>query len=330
MPQDYYTTDNDVAQGEAVPLIDKTRTGRERPWAHLKSINIKLADIYDILEDDNKSARLRDCGRILDFAVTSDGLRLRHGNLCHVRLCPLCQWRRALKVQSQMSQVLDHLPIDSKCAMITLTLRNVRGDSLSDTLDVMMEGVRRLMMYARVASAVIGWYRALEITQSRGKYHPHYHMIWVLASDYIDGKYISQRALCDLWRQACKLDYTPVCDIRLIQPHADTGISGAIREVCKYTVKPSDLITGYIDLDINTVADLDSALDGRRNIGLGGIIKQIHHDLHLSKIDDDSDLELADKGDIGGDEQHVYYCWCSGYQGYYTHARYVLASTERS
>ena len=79
-------------------LFDVSRTGAERPWRKKKISSLQLADIYDQFNP-KKADRLRRCAQILAFCRKADGgLQLASGMFCHVGLCPICQWRRALKV----------------------------------------------------------------------------------------------------------------------------------------------------------------------------------------------------------------------------------------
>ena len=65
--------------------------------------NEYLATAYDEI-DQRVAERLRTCATRLIYGIGEDGKRrLRAANFCRVRLCPICQWRRSLKLYSQMS-----------------------------------------------------------------------------------------------------------------------------------------------------------------------------------------------------------------------------------
>ncbi|WP_373367087.1 protein rep [Bacillus velezensis] len=49
---------------------------------------------------------------------------------------------------------------------LTLTVRNVAGEELKPKISDMMKGFNRLMKYKRVDTAVLGYFRALEITKN--------------------------------------------------------------------------------------------------------------------------------------------------------------------
>ena len=139
---DFYTTitvPGSQAEVEAIEvLMDKSSTGRERPWRSKKMANESLAEAYRPVNP-RKSERLLDCGNFLTFSILVDGnKKLKTMNSCRVRLCPLCTWRRSLKVQAHTLEILKAM--DGKYAFIflTLTVKNCTGAELSGTLDLLM------------------------------------------------------------------------------------------------------------------------------------------------------------------------------------------------
>ena len=88
----------DNETGEVLqPLIDKSSTGRIRPWKDKKSKDDQLANLYYSLslhQGDyyyNKAERLNNCGNILTFSEEdSNNKKLVYSNSCRVKLCPIC------------------------------------------------------------------------------------------------------------------------------------------------------------------------------------------------------------------------------------------------
>ena len=94
---------------------------------HSKSIY--LSKIYDRLGKDKKAVRVCDCGSYLEFAheVEFDGTIDEKGKLhkaffCRDRFCPMCSWRKTLKLYSQVSQIIPYIEKDYKCLFLTLTI----------------------------------------------------------------------------------------------------------------------------------------------------------------------------------------------------------------
>lgn len=156
----------------------------------------------------------------------------------------------------------------------------------------MMKGFNRLMKYKRVDTAVLGYFRALEITKNHEEdtYHPHFHVLLPVKRSYFGKNYIKQAEWTSLWKRAMKLDYTPIVDIRRVKGRAKIDAEQiesdvreammeqkAVLEISKYPVKDTDVVRGdkVTDDNLNTVFYLDDALSARRLIGYGGILKEI-------------------------------------------------------
>lgn len=212
---------------------------------------------------------------------------------------------------------------------LTLTVRNCSPENLLQTVDEMMAGWYRFVKYKPVKDAVLGWYRALEITHNVDllhpeleSYHPHFHCIIAVKPSYFQKKYyLTQADWTSLWQKALKLPYTPIVDVRKVK--GDTA--KAVAEVAKYTVKDSDyLIPDDWDLTTNTVQLLDEVLHNRRLIAYGGVMKQWHQKLNLDDeidgdlihVDDDAVKEIEEIG-----FPIVAYIWGNGISGqnYYQH-----------
>ena len=111
------TLSADEPTGEV--LEDVSQTGKPRKWKEHKQNNLRLAELY---KEANKqfprlisSARLWDmeqCANSLEFLRYADGSKkLKQAYFCRNRLCPMCQWRRSLKLFGQVSMVSDLLAV---------------------------------------------------------------------------------------------------------------------------------------------------------------------------------------------------------------------------
>ena len=84
-----------------------------------------LGAVYSVLDMENRSRRVLDCGSFLEFKVTEEKAKLQHANFCRDRLCPMCNWRRSLKIFAQVSKVMDALQAEGyQFLFLTLTVRN--------------------------------------------------------------------------------------------------------------------------------------------------------------------------------------------------------------
>lgn len=320
---------DDVKKQGMEILSDKRQDGKERPWRKHKMQNECLSEIYEEVSG-GKAARLRDCSTWLTYTVDGESGRkqLARANFCRVRLCPVCTWRRSLKIKGQGEHILQAMEAEYPYAyiLVTLTVRNVTGAELSHTIDAMGAAWNRLMKFKAVRdilgrSVEGGWHRSMEITHnvdiasaSYDTYHPHYHVLMAVPQSYFTGKtYISHEKWVALWRKAMRLDYDPSVDVR----RAYTRRNRTLAEAIKYGAKPGEyIIPDDWDLSVDTVRILDAALNHRRFSAWGGVMKRWHKKLHLDDAED-GDLVHTDPQDETEKGRHeITYWWYSGYRQY--------------
>ena len=300
-------------------------TGSDAKWSERKVGNLMLSSVYEHV-DPSKAKRLRECAQWLRFKCFDDGVRkLELANFCRVRLCPICSWRRSLKVFSQMCTIFENLGRLSsvrrfRYLFLTLTVKNVLGADLSAQIDKLNLGWHNFVRYKEFSDSVVGWYRGLEVTHnlslgsdSYNTYHPHFHCFLVVDESYFSHRYVDHDGWVELWKRAMKLDYKPQVDIRCFRGE----IFKSLREVTKYSVKPQDyLVPDDFDLSIDTVRILDEALNKRRFVAFGGVLKRVHRRLRLESEEDADLIHIGSQ--MASDELYrvVRYFFSTGYNQY--------------
>lgn len=182
----------------------------------------------------NKAERMMDCADQLVFKHNGETLKLYQAYFCHVRLCPMCNWRRSLKIAYHNKRIVETVNEreNVRWLFLTLTVRNTDSESLSDTISDMFKGFNRLTKYKTFKTSIKGFFRALEVTKNRdpqsesfGTYHPHFHVLLAVPSSYFKKKdlYITQEGWTSLWQKAMKLDYKPIVNIKKVKPKRKTG-----------------------------------------------------------------------------------------------------------
>ena len=77
------------------------------------------------------------------------------------------------------------------------------------------------------------------------------------------------------WAKALGLDYLPQCNMKKIK-----NVDGkSLAEISKYSVKPGDYITNSLQESADLLRIIDPALDGKRFVSYGGIIREIKQDI---------------------------------------------------
>ena len=126
-----------------------------------------LAFIERELGNHAKAERLEICGTSLVFEKAEEGLHLVFGNFCRVRLCPMCAWRRTVKLQAQMYKISEYLGEDYGFIFLTLTVKNCDADDLRATLNKLQYAWQKFKNYKQIKKIMRGYYRGIEV-----KYDP--------------------------------------------------------------------------------------------------------------------------------------------------------------
>lgn len=219
--------------------------------------------------------RISGCGHSLTYSWEkgSEGWsrRLKSARLCRVRTCPICQWRRSLRLQTDIQSRLDVIAVKSpelRPVMLTLTVRNCDLDGLRGTVKSMLHAWSKLTR--RVSfSGVRGWIRSVEVTPGKmgpGFAHPHIHAL-LLVDGWGEAELERDRWVAE-WAAVLDIDYRPVVDIRPI-----TSPAGII-EVLKYCVKTADYAN-----DPDWLPSVALSLDRLRVFAAGGLIRVTEPDM---------------------------------------------------
>lgn len=282
--------DNSILENEAECkphlLEDVSSAGRKRPWRTHRLNSILLSQSYRRLGQNKKAERCEDCGSLLRFVGCEQHghLQLTGANFCKVRLCSMCGWRKSLVTAFQVRRVCHEANERENLSwlFLTLTVRNCQADELSGTLDKMFDGWKRFVKRKAFDSAVVGWFRGLEVTRNNDArsiwhrtYHPHFHVLVCVRPSYFKGKskgYLTQKDWQALWQSAMRLDYDPVIDVRPVKPKSEMSeigelagiadleqakvrlkaLESAVAETAKYATKSNDYLI-YEDYEIKYV-----------------------------------------------------------------------------
>lgn len=292
-------------------LVDQSQSGKVRPWRERKLENLQYSDYLQILHY-KKAHRVKECGEVLRFVEDKNGhKKLAQTWFCHSRLCPLCNWRRAMKQSNQLTQILAEAVKQRKTGrflFLTLTVENTSGNQLKSELRQMGRAIRDLMRYKKPAKNLLGYVRSTEVTVNhevdQPMYHHHMHVLLFMKSSYFTGtdNYISQAEWTGYWQRAMKLTYMPVVNVEAVKPNVNrhkNSLLASAQETAKYQVKSKDILTNNPEQDLQVIDDLEQALAGSRQISYGGLLKEIRKQLQLE------DVENGDLINTDSDDQKV-------------------------
>lgn len=296
---------------------EKIRRLLNNEFSPKKKNNMFLSRVYNIAKIDNgqaKANRLAMCSRWLEFAVNEEKekFKLTKTSSCHVRLCPVCQWRRSINTYRNMAKIYSLPEVQKhKHLFLTLTQKNVPEGHLGSELEKISKAFTNLMKKKELKAIVRGYMRSTEVTRNvyTGAYHPHIHAILTVPRTYGSREYITKSRFAEMWAEVQNLEYTPVIDVRLIKKMDGK----ALAEIAKYSVKPSDYIMQTEEETARIIEVLDPALDGKRFVSCGGVIKEIKRKVLGSK-----DIEAEETESVEGFEEweKIVYEWHFGTQVY--------------
>lgn len=312
----FYTTRSVDENQDNKTLKDITKNGKQRPWREKKLDNVSYADILEILKI-KKAYNVKQCGNVLEFKPSNDGyLKLYKTWFCKSKLCPVCNWRRAMKNSSQAQKVIAEVVKEKPNArwlFLTLSTKNsISGEHLDQSLKEMSKAFNKLKMYSKVKKNLVGFMRSTEVTVNKndGSYNQHMHVLLCVESAYFkkQGQYIKQSEWVDLWQRALQVDYRPVANIKAIKPNkkGDKDIQAAIKETSKYSVKSSDYLTGNHEKDVEIVQDLEQGLYRKRMLSYGGLLKQKHKILNLDDVENGDLIKTSDDETITEEEEKAH------------------------
>lgn len=268
-------------------------------WRTKKLKNIAVTPHISHCSEKRKEV-IESCGSRLEFAHDGHGkMKLIKAYLCHHPLCPICKGRRSMKTFHELLKITDlarQIQPTVQFLMLTLTVPNVPGETLRDTISHMMKSFERFIKRTEIQKAIKGWFRSLEVTFSkkRGDYHPHFHCLLMVNSGYFKKGYIKQARWLELWQEATRQPEITQVDVRKVKPNPKregSALEAAAAEVGKYATKDQDYVEnvskGEYKARGEVIDVLCKSLKGRRLIAYGGLLKRYRQELGLAEKEDD-------------------------------------------
>ena len=227
---------------------------------------------------------VENCGSYLEFYNWQfAGLKVKTANFCKDRLCPLCNWRRSLRMFAKLSKIIQSQTYQEtgyKNLFLTLTMQNCNIDELHTAIEHIFYSFNKFLKNKAIKHVVKGYFRALEITFNpiSQTFHPHLHVIIAVPKSYFKNNYISQAEFTEIWQKSLNVEYTPIVDIRRFKD------SKGIAEASKYVIKSDEKFLKSITDEALRILRLE--LQNIRLIGFGGILRDIARELKLTMNDD--------------------------------------------
>ena len=309
-----------VQQPTGEKLVDYSATGKKRKWDLHKQNNLKLVELYKQAIKINPSVispkrlqDLADCANQLEYLQDAEGnKKLYKTYFCRVRLCPMCQWRRSLKLFSQVSKITDYINQQDnqdnqvRYLFITLTQKNCNGSELvqeinkiNKSFSLLVDKTKRVASATKFKQSMLGYIKSTEVTYNSktNTYHPHLHVIFAIKEDYFNFKssnYISKNNWRAIWADLLKVDYLPQINVQAIKPARQQK---AVAELAKYPAKVSSILNLPQTQAVQVVMDLTTLCYKRRFVAFGGIFKKTKALLKLQDVEAEN-TDLVGAGNL--------------------------------
>ena len=301
----------EIGTGEI--LSDKRPNGEEKPWKKHKVNSLKLHSLYGkALKIDNsvitesRMKNLEECGNNLLFSVNDKNeKKFKGAYFCRLRTCPMCNWRKSLKMFGHTNKIANKIleqNSSTRFLFVTFTVKNCDADKLSQTIDMMNIGFKRLTdkskklaITNKFKNNMLGYIRAMEVTykQEEDTYHPHIHCIFAVKAGYFKGNgYIKKSDWQYIWGECCNTEYEPIVKVQTIK----NSTAKAVAEVAKYPVKMDEL-ANYDNENkaIQALIVFTKILKGRRLITFGGVFTEARKQLKLDDVETGDLINLEDE-----------------------------------
>jgi len=190
--------------------------------------NKKVDRLIDATNDKNrkqKYSKTYHCNRVL----------LQNGNsvvgsLCRKRWCSHCSRIKTAELINGYLMPLISLSKEDNLYLVTLTAPTCESRQLRSEIRKRLKAFQRVKDNMRQRyNMKLNGYRKIEVTFSKGKYHPHLHLI-------VQG-YAEAETLRKLWLNQFKTASIKANDIRQIEV-SESNVN-ALKEVFKYATKQS-------------------------------------------------------------------------------------------
>lgn len=304
-----------IAEPTGEKLADYSATGKKRKWDLHKQNNLKLVELYKQAIKINPSVispkRLQDlvdCASQLEYLQDAEGnKKLYKTYFCRVRLCPMCQWRRSLKLFSQVSKITDYINQqndDVRYLFITLTQKNCCGSELvqeinkiNKSFSLLVDKTKRVQPATKFKKMLLGYIKSTEVTYNpkTKTYHPHLHCIFAVQGEYFNkANYINKNSWRAIWADLLKIDYLPQINVQAIKPARQQK---AVAELAKYPAKVSSILNLPQAQAVQVVMDLTTLCYKRRFVAFGGIFKKTKALLKMQDVEAEN-ADLVGAGNI--------------------------------
>ena len=279
-----------------------------KKWEEKKRAAKITAEKMMRIGEKTRGIRMLNCAEVVSGRVcpSCGQMHIQYANLCRDRFCPVCKWRLSMRRFTSMFAIVTGLRQrypEGAWQFVTLTCQNCAPADVPDVLDEMGRVWHNITTAQKFKKKVIGWARSIEITfnEVTGLLHPHYHVLLMYKELEEPDEYVIERwckglsyKTSVLAQDAQTIEFKANDQINIgwqvDQNPEDDKIINAVLETYKYSTKDKDVE----NMPLRIFQTLLKALQGRRLVAFGGVIKDYAKEIDAERMDDADDRDEED------------------------------------
>lgn len=268
-------------------------TERKIKNERLHELVMSLSDKKKIEMSNSGTLRIHSCGSWLQFLADKgiEKTKLVNGIFCNNRFCPICGKKKALKDAVEIKVMTEYVMQELKrqYIFVTLTAPNVSGEKLSEEITRYYRAFNHFIKLKKYKKIIKGYIRKLEVTYNNDKksksyntYHPHFHVLISVTSNYFKpGYYIKQADWLKDWQEVMQDESITQVDVRRLKTKTKDMLDKSILEITKYIAKDSNYLSSE-----EVFENFYKGLKGKRQYGYGGDFKVARTKLKNKELED--------------------------------------------
>lgn len=259
----------------------------------LHKLVMSLLDKEKIEMSTSGALRIKGCGSWLQFLADKgiEKTKLVNGIFCNNRFCPICGKKKALKDAVEIKVMTEYVMQELKrqYIFVTFTAPNVSGEKLSEEITRYYRAFNHFIKLKKYKNVIKGYIRKLEVTYNNDKksksyntYHPHFHVLISVTSNYFKaGNYIKQADWLKDWQEVMQDESITQVDVRRLKTKTKDMLDKSILEITKYIAKDSNYLSSE-----EVFENFYKGLKGKRQYGYGGDFKVARTKLKNKELED--------------------------------------------
>lgn len=266
-------------------------TDRKLKNEKLQKISFDLIEKSKIKMSKKTLLNIDECATWMQFFADKklEHLKLYQGNFCDNRFCPICSKRKSKKDAIEIKVMTEYVTkeLNRQYIFVTLTAPNVAGENLKDEISRYNKAFNHFVKLKKYKKAIKGYIRKLEVTYNDNKksksyntYHPHFHVLISVTSDYFSSNYIKRNDWLADWQEVMKDTSITQVDVRRLKVK-DDGVDSGILELTKYIAKDSN----YLSRE-EVFLNFYKGLKGKRQYAFGGDFKIAREKLKNGELEE--------------------------------------------